>query len=362
METETDQRATAPQAPLPPAPLPDEPYYRRGEQARRWGGVLVLIGLVWLVFALGLRAPLFGVGLAERTETAQASAPLASRVVIVGGPDNVEIVGWDAQGVQVDAVKYGFGLTAGAAGDALEQLEVDFRPEGDTLYVEVRRPLGTVIGRAPYADLRVSLPSGATAEARVVSGDIAASDVAADLTLSTVSGDLRVDDMRGSLTASATSGDLEVSDHSGPVSAETVSGDVRLEGELASPSVKTVSGDASLDGAAGRVELSSISGSLRVEGAALEALNVESTSGDIEARVGLARGAAGSISNISGDVEVRLSGRPDVRIEASTGSGELDAELDGLDEDGRSLRGTLGDGGAALTISTTSGDIEVRGD
>lgn len=364
MKINADPRATPPrpEQPLPPAQPPDEPYYRRGEQARRWGGVLVLIGLVWLVFAIGSRAPLFGVGLVERSASTGSFLAGAQRVVVVGGPDNVAIVGGDEEGVRVEAVKYGFGLSAGAADEALSQLEVDFTQQGDTLLVEVRRPLGAVLGRAPYADLRIALPPGAAAEARLVSGDIEVSDVAGDLALTTVSGGLATDDTRGSMTLSTTSGDLEVRDHSGPVSAESVSGDVRLEGDLTSPAVKTVSGEARVDGAGGRAELTSISGGLSVAGAGLEALTVESTSGDIEARVGLAGGSTSRISNISGDVRVRLEEPVDLRLEATTSSGEIDSEFDGLDEERRSLRGTLGDGGAELTISTTSGDIEVRGD
>jgi hypothetical protein len=364
MQINTDPRATPPRAdsPLPPAPVPDEPFYRRGEQARRWGGILLLIGVVWLVFALGSRLPVFGVGFVERTEPIPSQSFAVERVVITGVNDNVELVGWNQEEVQVEAVKHGFGWNGEAAQEGLERLEVVITPSGETLTIDVRRPLDSIVGRAPYANLRIALPAGVSAETRLANGDIQVTEVSGDLALSTVSGDLDSTDTRGTLTLSTTSGDLDVRDHSGALTAESVSGDMQLEGALASPSVKTVSGDARLEGASGTVELRSISGGLNVTGGDIAALNVESTSGDVEARIGLREGSNSRISSISGDVGVRLENVANLELEATTTSGEIESDLEGLDEERRSLRGSLGDGSAALSVSTTSGDIEVRGD
>lgn len=364
MNVQLDPRATppGPEQQRPPAPVLDEAYYRRGEQARRWGGILILIGLVWLVFAIGSRAPLFAVGFVERTVPIRADAFTAERVVVTGVGDNVELVGWNGEGVRVEGVKHGFGWNAGAATDALNSLEVELTPSGDTLLIEVRRPIGAIVGRAPYADLRISLPTDGSAEVRVVSGAIEVAEVRGDLTLGTVSGDIDSAETSGSLAISTTSGDVEVDDHSGPITAESVSGDLQLAGRLENPTVQTVSGDASLEGAAGTVKLNSISGDLRLNGATLEGLTIESTSGDIEAALDLAEDSSSRISNISGDVQVTLGRADDLGLEVTTTSGELSTDLSGFTEERRSLKGALGDGSAALTISTTSGDVEVSGD
>lgn len=364
MNLKLDPRATPPRGdqPQPPAPLPDEPFYRRGEQARRWGGILLLIGLVWLVFAIGSRAGLPTAGFVERTASLGAQSFAAEKVVVTGVADHVELVGWNRDEVEVQVVKHAFGWNGAAAEDALDQLDVAMSRRGDTLVIEVRRPLGTVIGRAPYADLRLALPAEVSAEAHVVSGDIAVEAVRGDLTLVTVSGNVTVEDTRGAIAVSTTSGDLEVRDHAGALSAESVSGDVRLEGDLASPEVRTVSGDARLDGASGSVVMSTISGDLSVAGASLTGLSVESTSGDVEARVDLARGATGSISNISGDVDLRIPDDARLGLDVTTASGELTTDIDGLEAGRRSLHGDLGGGGASLSVSTTSGDVEVWGE
>lgn len=364
MDLKLDPQATPPRSeqPLAPAPVPDEPYYRRGDQARRWGGILLLAGLVWLVFSISSRAALPTAGFVERTAPLDAQSFAAERVVVTGVADRVEFVGWNQDEVQVEGVKHAFGWNGSAADDALDQLDVQITSRGDTLVIEVKRPLGTVIGRAPYAELRVALPAGVSAQASVVSGDLSADEVRGDLNLTTVSGNMSVGDTRGALTLSTTSGDVEVRDHDGAVTAESVSGDVRLEGDLASPSVRTVSGEARLDGASGNVVLSSISGQLSLAGTGLAGLDLESTSGDIEARVDLVEGATGSISNISGDVDLRLPEDARLDLDVTTASGELKSELRGIEADRRSMRGALGGGGPSLTVSTTSGDVEVRGD
>ncbi len=363
MHLNTDQGATEPppERPFPPAPVPDEPYYRRGEQSRRWGVLLVLLGVVLLVFALSSRVPLFGIGFIERTARIEAQSFAAERVVLSGGSDKVELVGWNGDEVQVEAIKHGFGWSAGAANAALAQLDVAVTPRGDTLFIEVRRPIGTVIGRAPYADLRIALPADVAVEASVLGGDIDAQAVAGDLTLRTVSGDIATRDTSGGLVLSTTSGDLEVRDHRGSVTAESVSGDMRLTGDLQDARVKTVSGDVRLDGATGRIEATSISGDVYVAGSGLAALTLESTSGEIEAVIGLAEQASARISSISGDVEVRLPRPVSLRLDVSTTSGDISTNLDGLTAERRSLRGSIGEGGASLTISTGSGDVEVRG-
>lgn len=364
MDLKRDPQVTPPRSdqPQPPAPLPDEPYYRRGEQARRWGGILLLIGLVWLVFAIGSRSSLPTAGFVERTATLDARSFTAEKVVVTGVADHVAFVGWNQDEVEVEVVKHAFGWNSDAAENALGQLDVTMTQSGDTLVIEVRRPLGTVIGRAPYAHLRVALPAGVSAEARVVSGDVSAEEVQGDLSLVTVSGSVTAEDTRGSLSLSTTSGDLEVSDHVGALSAESVSGDVRLEGDLVSPAVRTVSGDVRLDGVSGNAILSTISGDLSVAGDNLEGLSIESTSGDIETRLDLAGGATGRISNISGDVDVRLPEDARLGLDVTTASGELSTDIDGLEADRRSLRGAVGGGGPSLSISTTSGDVEVQGD
>jgi hypothetical protein len=362
MRTENEPRVVqrAEAAPV----VPDEPHYRRGEQARRWGALLLVVGVVWLVFALAARGSLAPFGFAERSQPIPPQSFRAERVVISGVGDRVELVSSRGDEVRVEGEKHGFGWSGGAATESLERLQVIVTEQGDTLAIEVRRPSFSGIGRSPYAELRVALPAGVAAEATLVSGDVRAEAVQGDLRLTTVSGAVDAQDTAGSLTVRTTSGDVQLAEHRGALDVETTSGDIAAGGALERTHVSTISGDVRLDGTSGPVEARSISGDLSVREARDSSLKVESTSGDVAFEGALADGAPSAISNISGDVELRLSRPNDLRLDLSTLSGDLRADLPLRDvaQDRRSLRGSLGAGATAVSVSTTSGDITVSGE
>lgn len=349
---------------------PDEPYYReraRGEQGRRWGAVLLVIGVIWLVFAITSRGSLFGLGLGlvEHSAAIEPQSFSVSRVVVSGVNDELLLVGWGEDEVQLEGSRHGFGWNVRAADDALEQVEVVASQSGDTLTIEVRRPpsIGGFVGRAPYANLRISLPENVAVEAHTVNGEIEAEGLRGEITLGTVNGEIETEGTAGTIALNSTNGDVEVSDHSGAFRAGSVGGTIRASGDLLDPQVETVSGDVVLKGVRGTVTVSTISGSIAVDAARDAILNLESTSGDIRVDGSIASGAESRISNISGDVKLELPKDGDLRLDVSTVTGDISADLPlrGLVEERRHLSGTIGEGLARLTISTTSGDISLDG-
>lgn len=364
MTTDYEPRQTPPAEPAPAATLPNEQYYRRNEQARRWGALLLLVGVVWLVFAVAARGPLFGFGFVERSEPLPLQRYTAERVVVIGVGDKIELVPAAGDEVLLEGERHAFGWNGGAADNAMEQLEIFVEDNGETLQIEVRRPNISAFGRAPYAELRLALPADTITEARVVNGDIVVDGVRGELVLASVNGDISGNESAGALTVTTTSGDVSISEHTGPFVADSTSGDIFADGSLESPRVTTVSGDIELDGSRGLVEARSISGDLVFEESVEARLNLESTSGDIEFEGGLERGTESSIANISGDVRVRLDDPESLRLEINTTSGELDTELPLSSEnrERRTITGTVGSGETVLTITTTSGDVAVRGE
>lgn len=363
MSADQEQRSERASQQGPLAPLPDEPFYRRGEQTRRWGALLLLVGVVWLVFALAGRGSLLPLGVVERGESIPTQSYSAQRVLISGQSDDIIFSVADGDEVVVAGERRGFGWNVASAQSALEQLEVRVEEQGDTLRIELRRPSFASLGRGPSAELRVALPAGVAVEAEVVSGELRAEGVRGDMQLQTVSGAVIASDTAGVMAVRTTSGDVELSDHRGPLVVETTSGEVSADGELVDPRVTTVSGDVELAGTMGEVEARSISGELSVSEADAARLRIESTSGDVEFAGALARGDS-EISNISGDVRVRLDEPENLRLDLRTTSGDLESDLPLRDvaSERRSLRGTLGAGDATLTVNTTSGDVDVGGE
>lgn len=341
----------------------NEAYYRRGERARRWGAILLVVGVVWLVFELTSRGSLFGFGFGfvERSEAGAPRQFTAAAVQVSGVSDTIELVGWSQETIQVEVTRHGFGWNDGAARQALDRLDVAVEQRGDTVVVEVRRNgIGRFFGRAPYAELRVMVPAGARYQAALVGGDMTLAGLRGDGQLSTVSGAIHAEDTVGALRVSTTSGDVALVNHAGPLAADSVSGDIAASGAIERPQVSTVSGDVELEGASGLLDLRTISGEIRVRDASDASLRLESTSGGI-GFAGALGGANSQIGSISGDVRIELAAPDNLRLELSTTSGDLrsDLRLRDLTEGRRSLRGRLGDGSALLTVTTTSGDVEV---
>jgi DUF4097 and DUF4098 domain-containing protein YvlB len=348
----------------PPQTIPNEPYYRRGEQARRWGALLLLIGVVWLVFSITSRGSFFGVGFIERTAELPAQSYAVERVVISGVNDNIELVAWNEDEVRVTGVKHAFGWNGAAAEDALEGLQLAVDERGDTLTIEVRRPSFTGIGRSPYVNLEISLPAEILAEASVVSGDLSVEGVRGDLTLRSVSGEIAAEDTAGLMSINTTSGDVALEGHTGGLVVETVSGEVRADGDLQSPRVESVSGEVELTGVSGDVNLRSISGDLAAHDSAGATLAIESTSGDVEFSGALAEGTSSRIGTISGSVDVQLERADNLQLDLTSTSGDLETNLDlpRLERERRHVSGESGAGTTQLSVSTTSGDVEVKGE
>lgn len=366
-------RETGPQQEQPPrtgpttraAPdAPAEPFYRRREQARRWGALLLLIGIVWMVFELTVRSSVFGVriNLAERSDTLPPRSFTASAVRINGVNDDIELVPAAGEGITVEATRRAGGWNKDAATAALQQVEVDARLQGDTLVIDVRRSNGLagVLGRAPAVSLRIALPANTRVEVTVVNGDIAVTGVQGDLTLQTVSGDVRAEGVSGALRVSSTSGDVYIRDHRGPLVVNTTSGAISAGGVLTGARLSTVSGDIELrgvnDGSAARAIAGATDAGDEVN------ITIDTTSGDIVFEGGLSPNSASVLNTISGEVRVRLTDLADLRLDARTVSGELSSDLPLADNapERRRLSAVIGPGTANLTITTTSGDVEIE--
>src|SRR5262245_10991285 len=190
------------------------------------------------------------------------------------------------------------------------------------------------------------------------------------------------------------SGNVKVSNVQGAVRAESVSGNVTTAGTPRLELSKSVSGDVVLTDAGADADLtaSSVSGNVRANGLKVRAIDAGSVSGDVVLlnvtcdRLGiksvsgnleysgtLARNGRYDFNTHSGTARLTISGSTGFELTANTFSGSIRSELPltiggdrDRDRDGgrrgpgnRSIRATFGDGSAALTIRTFSGDIVI---
>lgn len=185
------------------------------------------------------------------------------------------------------------------------------------------RGLATLFTRfIPDADLEVETPRGAT------------------LRLSAVSADLDVRGVEGEQEYGTVSGDLSIQEGSGPVAVQSVSGDVRVQGSRLA------------------VEATSTSGDIEVLADHIEQLRLRSVSGDASVAGALQGGSEHRFESVSGDL--RIEPRNGIVFTMSGFSGSAHSELPYREESrgGRRVL-VIGDGAAAVTFRSMSGDAEI---
>jgi DUF4097 and DUF4098 domain-containing protein YvlB len=181
--------------------------------------------------------------------------------------------------------------------------------------------------------------------------------------VSSVQGPVRAESISGNVTAVATQR-LEA--------AKSVSGNVDLTDTSADAdlSASSISGGISAKGLKARaLDLGTVSGDVVLTNVASERINIRSVSGGVEYSGTLARNGRYDINSHSGTVRLTLSNDIGFELNANSFSGSIRSDLPLTlgatrgDERRRgpmhATRGVFGDGSAALTIRTFSGDIVI---
>ena len=163
--------------------------------------------------------------------TANSAGPDIARVVVEAGAGDLVVRGGDSRDVKVD------GKACASTAALLEDIKLEIRREGDTVYVRTVLPdlsSGLFGLRYAYLDVTVDVPKTASVKVDDSSGDMRVSDVhgaqitdsSGDQTLERISGDLDVADSSGEIRISEVTGGLKLRDSSGDVDVQSVQGDV----------------------------------------------------------------------------------------------------------------------------------------
>jgi len=196
----------------------------------------------------------------------------------------------------------------------------------------------------------------------------------APIELHSVSGGLKVTGVQGATRAETVSGTIVISDTPKVELAKSVSGDVELVGATNADSLNagTVSGDVRARGLKARsVTISTVSGSVILSDATADRLAVKSTSGDVSYTGSLNKGGRYELTTHSGDLRLAVGSGVGFELDANTFSGSIHTDipltLTGTITGNLRSRGprgsirhaTFGDGSAALSLRTFSGDVMI---
>lgn len=182
------------------------------------------------------------------------------------------------------------------------------------------------------------------------------------------SGDLRSQGTHGEIEARSISGDLEIEDAVRSTTLESVSGNVKARGIEGDAHVRSVSGDVDLDRVHGDITLSSISGHGYVTGAQARAVRMETVSGDLSYAGTYDPAGTYDFRAHSGDIRLALPADVGAIVSMDTFSGDVRTDFpltiqpgdtDGAGPSRHHIDTTIGKGGAHITLSTFSGDIQL---
>lgn len=125
---------------------------------------------------------------------------------------------------------------------------------------------------------------------------------------------------------------------------------------------RNVSGDVDAEGLRGYVEARSVSGDVRVSTSGFG--EASTVSGEIFASLGSGAWSGDlDFRTVSGDITLELPARASTEVRVETMSGDIQSDFP-LDVERRSMRrrarGTIGEGGRELYLTTLSGDVRLR--
>ncbi len=195
-------------------------------------------------------------------------------------------------------------------------------------------------------DYEITVPAETKVQTHTGSGDQTMEGLKSNLELESGSGDIQLRDLTGAVRLHTGSGDVK-GDLAGAFSAETGSGDIRIEEKGAGDvDVHTGSGNIDLRGVSGGLRAAAGSGDLTIDG---------QQKGNWEVHTG------------SGNVNLRIPNNAAFNLEARTSSGTVVVDhpvsmtVQGkVQEERKSIVGTVGGGGPLLTVRTGSGDIHIE--
>jgi hypothetical protein len=223
----------------------------------------------------------------------------------------------------------------GQTKEALDEIHVDAKQEGNRIDVEVRKPAHQVfyigIGpAAPSAKLTVTMPREGNIVAKSGDGSIRVDQVRGRLELRTGDGSVHGNQLAGQITVATGDGSVTLDSTEGDLDVDTGDGSVRVDGKLAG--VKLHTGDGSI--------------TLRAEDGSAMKDDWSITTGDGGVSVSLPSGFGAEL---------------DARSDGGSVSSEfhVDSDRDG-DSEKRTLRGRLNSGGKTLKIRTGDGTIRLK--
>lgn len=265
---------------------------------------------------------------------------------------DIVITGGNGDDLKIDAIKRVRQPTEQEARALLQEIQIQVTERSNQVEVRTEYPQRRR-NWSGGVDYTVTLPVGTAVNVRSVSGDIRVTNVRGELRAETVSGDVIASSLGRLRAARSVSGNVQLTDiQAEDVAAGTVSGDVIAR------NLKVRA-----------LDLQAVSGDLRFVDVESERATLQTISGDIEYAGRLVRSGRYQFQSQSGDIRLTPANDVGFDLEATSFSGNIRSDFTFRNNAAvetpqrgprtQSLRGTVGDASAVITLRSFSGDVTV---
>jgi len=289
------------------------------------------------------------------------------KLVLEHGDGDVSITPWSADTLEVE-VRYR-ARASNIGWVKSTDFEVDFRQDGDTVYVTSHEPKRISVGISSYREYEytytVKAPSYLELSLKGEDGDVEIADWKGSIRVNLEDGDVSLSDIDASRTeVILEDGDLEIDGIRGEIEVECEDGDVEIfDCQTDRGRIRSEDGDIVIDRCQGNFEISVADGDARLR--ELTAQNLEIRSGDGTVNLSLLPSADLDLNVhvADGDVVLDLDRDVSAEFELETRDGRIKlsaADVSNLVQERRHVAGRLGAGEGTIYVRTVDGSVTLR--
>jgi DUF4097 and DUF4098 domain-containing protein YvlB len=260
---------------------------------------------------------------------------------------SVEISSGSTNAVHVNVARESRGNTNEEAEQELRQLRLDFRQDGNDIYIQARWPEDHFWGfnRRNERRLRfeIIVPGKYNLDLKTGGGNISINDLEGTVAARTSGGNLQFGRINGVVNARTSGGNISLEACSGPLDVDTSGGNIRIGKVNGSVKAQTSGGNIAVEEVQSRIQASTSGGNV-------DATITKQPDGDCE------------LNSSGGFIRARLRRDLNLNLEAKTDGGSVRANIpitvQGEMNPGR-LEGKINHGGPKLLLHTSGGNISI---
>jgi len=280
------------------------------------------------------------------------------RLVLEHGDGDVEISPWSEDTLEVDVRYRAHASSVGWSRST--EFEVEFRQDGDTIYVVAHEPKRINVGISSYREIEYKFTIKAPSYV--------------ELHLEGEDGDVRIDDWNSSIRLKLEDGDVEMSNidaprtevilEDGDVEINAEDGDVEIfDCQTEHGRIRGEDGDITIDRCQGSFEIAVSDGDAYLTEMTARDMDIRSGDGTVKMSLLPSDGLDVKVRASDGDVVMDLDAGVSAAFELETGDGEIRlmaADVSNLQKSRRRTTGQIGGGSGSIYIRTDDGSVTLR--